>query len=194
MIDRTGGGKLPPFLPVELHGIKRVDDIRTFAIDLAPYNGVWAEFGVAGGDSAKHFMPRMNHVTFHLFDSFQGLPEEWDFNGDINLVGRYAQPFVPQFDDPRVIVHVGMFADTLPKVDMGVLDFVHIDCDIYSATKTVFEHIKVKSGTIILFDEYHGYAEYENHERKAYMEWSERTGNRLQWLAISRKEAVGRVV
>lgn len=185
-----GGVTTAPFLPPELHGVPRVDDIRTFAVSLAK-QGTWAEFGVAGGGSAKHFLQFMERGTFHLFDSFKGLPEEWDFNGDINHIGRYAQPHVPRFDDERVVIHEGMFADTLPKADMGVLDFVHIDCDIYSATRTVFENIQVRTGTIILFDEYHGYAEYMNHERKAFMEWSE--GRDIEWLATSRKEAVGRI-
>jgi hypothetical protein len=186
-----GGVTTAPFLPPELHGVKRVDDIRTFAAGLAR-QGTWAEFGVAGGGSAKHFMLHMGDSCLHLFDSFKGLPEEWDFNGDINHIGRYAQPHVPYFDDKRVFIHEGMFADTLPIADLPVLDFIHIDCDIYSSTKTVFENIQVRKGTIILFDEYHGYAEYMNHERKAYLEWSERMGQELEWLAVSRKEAVGR--
>jgi hypothetical protein len=54
--------------------------------------------------------------------------------------------------------------------------------------------LKVSRGTIILFDEYHGYANYRDHERKAYLEWSEKTGNRLEWLAYNRSEALGRVL
>ena len=82
-----------------------------------------------------------------------------------------------------------MFADTLPKAQLGVLDFVHIDCDIYSSTKTVFEHIEVRDGTIILFDEYWGYEDYRNHERKAFME----TGYNIEWEGKCRSQAVGRI-
>jgi len=180
--------------PEELSYIPHEDDIRTFAAQLAQA-GTWAEFGVAGGGSARHFIHLMpDNTEIHLFDSFKGLPEEWDFNGDINKIGKFAQDKTPTFNDIRVHIHEGWFADTLPTAELGVLDFVHIDCDIYSATKTVFDYIQVKQGTIILFDEYHGYTDYKNHERKAYMEWSERTGHQLEWLAISRKEAVGRIV
>ena len=178
--------------PEELADVPVIDDLRSYAGSIAP-PGTWAEFGVAGGGTAKHFLKFMGNGTFHLFDSFKGLPEEWDFNGDINHVGRYAQPFVPKFDDPRVVIHEGMFADTLPKANLPVLDFVHIDCDIYSSTKTVFEHIRVRAGTVILFDEYWGYADYMNHERKAYLEWSERTGQELEWLGKQRSQALGRI-
>jgi len=152
----------------------------------------WAEFGVAGGQSATYFLTAATpFTTFHLFDSYLGLPEEWDFNGDINHIGRYAQPHPPRIEDSRVVWHNGMFADTLPVADMGTLDFVHIDCDIYSSTKTVFDHIQVREGTLILFDEYWGYLDYRNHERKAFLEWSERTGYELEWMGKNRSQAAG---
>lgn len=179
-------------IPAELKDVEYHDDLRTRAAQLARA-GTWVEFGVFRGSSARHFIHLMPDDTeIHLFDSFMGLPEEWDFNGDINHIGKFTTDGIaPVFNDIRVHIHKGMFADTLPNVDMGVLDFVHIDCDIYSATKTVFEHIDVSRGTIILFDEYHGYTEYRNHERKAYLEWSERTGHELKWLAKGRTQAMG---
>jgi predicted O-methyltransferase YrrM len=181
----------PRFCPPELLDRPAREDLWTILMTYAP-DGTWAEFGVAGGTSARYWIARMPADTqLHLFDSFNGLPEEWDFNGDINHVGRYAQPSIPVFDDPRVHVHAGMFEDTLPEANLGVLDFVHIDCDIYSSTRTVFDHIQVKEGTIILFDEYWGYADYMNHERKAFLEWSERTGYELEWLAKNRTQAAG---
>jgi len=167
-------------------------NIRKHAAEIAN-GGTWAEFGVAAGNSARKFLHWLpDNTEFHLFDSFEGLPEAWNFNGEINQIGRFAcEP--PVFNDIRVHLHVGMFADTLPVADMGTLDFIHIDCDIYSAAKTVFEHIAVRPGTVILFDEYHGYGCYKDHERKAYLEWSARTGNELEWLAVSRTEALGTI-
>ena len=189
-----GAGQLAPTfnmnLPPELQGLPYLDDIRTYAAELAD-GGTWAEFGVATGGTARHFINLMPDGTeIHLYDSFKGLPEVWDFNGDINFIGKFAVDKIPVFNDVRVHIHEGWFADTLPEMDIGVLDFVHIDCDIYSATKTVFENIEVRPGTIILFDEYQGYTDYRDHERKAYMEWD----NELEWLAVSRSEAVGRVM
>ena len=183
------------YCPPELEDVEYVEFPRTLAPQLARA-GTWAEFGVWGGNSARHFINLLPDDTeLHLFDSFKGLPEDWMFNDELNPVGRFGMQDheIPVFNDIRVHVHKGMFADTLPKADMGVLDFVHVDCDIYSSARTVFEFIEVSRGTIILFDEYHGYEDYRNHERKAYMEWSEKTGNSLEWIAKSRTQALGRV-
>jgi predicted O-methyltransferase YrrM len=54
---------------------------------------------------------------------------------------------------------VGLFEDTLPTwlaQHPDPITFVHIDCDLYSSTKTVLTHIgpRVQAGTIIVFDEY----------------------------------------
>jgi len=181
------------FTPDELRSIQFIADLRIYAAEQVSGKN-WAEFGVASGNSARKFLTVMpEDATLHLFDSYKGLPEEWWFNDDCNYIGKFAQTQIPSFGDGRAVMHNGMFADTLPKVDLGILDFVHIDCDIYSSTKTVFEWIQVRPGTIILFDEYWGYADYKNHERKAYLEWSKRTGNELEWLGKNRSQAVGRI-
>ena len=127
--------------------------------------GIWAEFGVAEGTSARYFLSRLPAATrLLLFDSFEGLPEAWQGMPK----GRFAcEP--PVFDDPNVTIVKGLFADTLP-VDEE-FSFVHIDCDLYASCKTVLERINVRPGTIILFDELWGFPEWENHEYKALKEW-----------------------
>ena len=184
--------------PPELDNIPDVADLAPVVIEHAKA-GTWAEFGVFRGSSARHWLNHMPDGThLHLFDSFEGLPEYWDMIGDGKP--REIQRFlledhqVPKFIGSRVTVHKGWFKDTLPKADMGVLSFVHIDCDLYSSTVTVLEHIEIESGTIIKFDEYHGYPNYKEHERKAYYEWSERTGHKLEWIATSHWGALGVVI
>ena len=182
-------------LPPELEGIEFTHDIRERGLDYAS-GGVWAEFGVFKGNSTRHILHRMpDDTTIHLFDSFEGLPEVWDMGEATRDIIRFKleEHEIPVFNEIRATIHKGWFKDTLPKADMGVLNFVHIDCDLYSSTKTVLEYIEVSPGTIIVFDEYHGYPNYENHERKAYQEWSERTGYELEWLAYGRQGAMGRV-
>ena len=191
VLDKRGGETCPSaLLPPELEGLPYIHNIRKYAAEQASA-GTWAEFGVANGNSARKFLSWMpDNTEIHLYDSFKGLPEKWIFNDDINHIGRFAVDEIPVFNDIRVHIHEGMFADTLPKMDIGVLSFVHIDCDIYSATKTVFDNIEVSRGTIILFDEYHGYRAYKDHERKAYFEWVDK-GNEFEWLAVSRSQAMG---
>lgn len=134
----------------------------------------WAEFGVAQGNSAHFFLRHLpENGKMYMLDSFEGLPEEWNQNP----VGTFACK-VPEFNDPRAIVIKGWFEDTISQVT-DVLDFVHIDSDIYSAAKTVLDNIKVRKGTIILFDELWGWAngtlvenaDWRNSEYKALIEW-----------------------
>jgi len=147
----------------------------------AEVQGNWAEFGVERGDSAhflSNFLPE--NSTFYLFDSWQGLPEEWVLAENyIRASGQPASP-MPSFKDPRLVVVPGWFEDTLPK-DMGPLAFVHIDCDLYSSTKTVLERTnhQIFPGTIMLFDELWGYPNWREHEYKALVEW----GRPFEWLA-----------
>jgi hypothetical protein len=134
----------------------------------------WAEFGVAHGHSAFFFLRQLPETgKMYLLDSFEGLPEEWNQNPK----GTFACE-VPDFNDDRAIVIKGWFEDTISQVT-DTLDFVHIDSDIYSAAKTVLDNIKVRKGTIILFDELWGWTngtlvenpDWRHSEYKALMEW-----------------------
>lgn len=52
------------------------------------------------------------------------------------------------------------------------LGLLHVDCDLYSSTKTVFEHFKsnIRPGTIIVFDELLNFEGFEKHELRALYE------------------------
>src|SRR3990167_2338597 len=65
--------------------------------------------------------------------------------------------------------------------------FIHIDCDLYEATKTVFDILgnNLVPGSVIVFDEYYNYPGYERHEYKAFQEFLQRTGKRAKPLAFN---------
>ena len=50
--------------------------------------------------------------------------------------------------------------------------FAHLDADLYSSTKTVFDALgdRFVDGTVIVFDEYFGYHAWRQHEHKAFGE------------------------
>jgi hypothetical protein len=50
---------------------------------------------------------------------------------------------------------------------------LHIDCDLYSSTQSVFSylHKKIVPGTLIVFDEYFNYPTWERHEYAAFQEY-----------------------
>lgn len=141
--------------------------------------GLCCEFGVYKGGSLAFFCD-ITDRTFHGFDSFRGLSEDWlDFKaGHLDLGGRPEKfPFPPD----RVVIHEGLFEETIPKFlgeYVGPIVFAHIDCDLYSSTVTVLRHIKprLQKKSILVFDEY---VTGVDDERKALLE----SGISFQYLS-----------
>jgi len=66
----------------------------------------------------------------------------------------------------------------------------HIDCDLYSSTKTVFDWLKprIRAGTIV-FDEYFNYPNWHQHEFKAFKEFVEECHVKYEYLGYARIQA-----
>ena len=73
--------------------------------------------------------------------------------------------------------------------------FIHLDCDLYSASKTVLSLLapRLKSGTIILFDEYFNYPNWEHHEFKAFREIVAEHGIKYSYLGFARQQVAVRI-
>jgi hypothetical protein len=134
---------------------------------LTPAEGLILEFGVATGGTIRHLAKLFPSRTIYGFDSFDGLPEAW---GDYRA-GHFAcaVPDVPS----NVDLVVGLFAETLPAFlasHPGRAALVHLDCDLYSSTRTVLDLLspRIVSGTVIVLDEYWI---VEQHERRAFDEF-----------------------
>lgn len=114
----------------------------------------------------------------YAFDSFIGLPEDWV--GTPCSKGTFSTGKKPP-DINNVNFVVGWFEETLPefvrthKAEPACL--IHIDCDLYSSTKTVLGSVGefITSGTVIVFNEWIYNHDYRcnDHEQKAFLEWSE---------------------
>lgn len=161
-----------------------------YAVRHTKVQGSILEFGVAGGDSINVLGKALPDRAVHGFDSFEGLPEDWA--GTVKEKGRYSQggklPPVPS----NVQLHKGWFDQTIPVFlaqNKEPVSFLHIDCDIYSSTKTVLELLgsRIQPGTTIVFDEYYNYHGWKLHEYKAFQEWIAATGRRYKYLAFSTK-------
>ncbi len=147
--------------------------LHRHAIEQAKLNGLFLEFGVKKGETLRE-IAKMTHSTVHGFDSFQGLPEDW--TGTQLAKGRFSKqgklPKVPG----NVMLHPGWFAESLPGFTERYRDpiaYMHIDCDIYSSTKTVLNLLagQIVPGTVIVFDEYFNYPNWRQHEYKAFQEF-----------------------
>lgn len=143
------------------------------SLDFVKLDGHYLEFGVAGAITTNIIAEKISPKTLYGFDSFEGLPENSGIPGGEWVKGAYRQAVIPQVKDNVTLV-TGLFADTLPEFSKQIdtTAYLHIDCDLYSSTKTIFDTIghTLKPGTIIVFDEFHAV----DHEPKAFVEWLEK--------------------
>lgn len=158
-------------VPPELLAALIIHDIVGFALNACCLDGLYMEFGVFNGKSLRQIRLHLRaDIALYGFDSFEGLPEPW--NGF--KAGAFATPFRCKLLNTEIIE--GWFSDTLPEFvrqHPEPVAFMHIDCDLYSSTKTVLDAFarQIVPGTIILFDELFGFAGYEVHEYRALKEF-----------------------
>ncbi len=123
-----------------------------------------AELGVFRGGSARLLAKLFNKYSptkkILLFDTFQGLPTS-DKNQDIFQKGgisitSYEEVQKYLQDCPNIVIHKGLFSETLPKIQNQHFCFVHVDADLYSSILECcdFFYPKMTKGGIILFDDY----------------------------------------
>ena len=155
-----------------------------YALDQISTGGLHLEFGVGRGKSMRWIAAAVDG-TVHGFDSFEGIQEHW--NG--NPIGAFAQKRMPKVPD-NVEFHVGYFDATLPDfLDRHTepLAFLHVDCDLYSSTVTIFDALgeRLQPGAIVLFDEYYNFHRWQQHEFKAFQEFVQKSGVEYEYVAYS---------
>jgi hypothetical protein len=160
--------------------------------------GLCLEFGVYKAESLNYFSSKLKDRIWYGFDSFIGLQEDWKggfFEKNyFNLNGE-----IPKVNENVKIIK-GWFKDSLPvflKNNNEKISFMHIDCDTYESTKDIFDNIKFNrfvNNSIILFDEYLGYINWENHEFKAWQEYVKKNKINYKYIAFGDKQAVIKII
>jgi predicted O-methyltransferase YrrM len=155
-----------------------------YALEQIEKDGLTLEFGVGRGKSMRWIAPNISGEV-HGFDSFEGIQEHW--NG--NPIGAFAQKRMPKVPD-NVEFHVGYFDATLPGFLEKYQDpvaFLHVDCDLYSSTVTIFEALgdRLQPGAIVLFDEYYNFHRWQQHEFRAFQEFVKNTSVKYEYIAFS---------
>ena len=102
---------------------------------------------------------------------------------------KLAQKKLPKVPD-NVQFEIGLFDQTIPEFLASHADpvaFLHVDCDLYSSTVTIFDAFgpRLQTGAIILFDEYYNFPRWQQHEYKAFQEYVTRSGMRYEYIAYS---------
>lgn len=159
---------------IPLHLAKTHYELRRDAVLAAPEDGLFLEFGVWQGNWLRE-MAALRETPFFGFDSFTGLPEPWSMYGGaghFDVGGRL--PDVPG----NVELVKGWFHDTLPAFLANhpePVSFVHLDCDIYSSSKTVLDAIgeRCRDGTEIVLDDFMLEPGWEREEHRAFFEFIE---------------------
>lgn len=157
-------------------------DIRKYAISKGINNSknrndLFLEFGVFRGESINIFSKilKIKNLEIYGFDSFEGLEEDWNMN-EYNPTGTFSlnkkKPNVPH----NANLIQGKVQDTLDeflnKNKEKKIIFSHMDMDTYTPTKFTLLKIKpfLTKGSILLFDQFYGYPNWQNHEFKAFKE------------------------
>jgi Macrocin-O-methyltransferase (TylF) len=175
-------------------GLDTPKDLLTFAVSLVTLPGLVLEFGVNAGGTIRHLAKLMPDRKLHGFDSFEGLPEAWSGNnlpgGAFSRSGKL--PSVPS----NVTLHKGWFNDTLPgfvAAHKDAVAFLHVDCDIYSSTKTIFDGLapQIVPGTVIVFDEFFNYPNWQAHEYRAFMEFLTARDLGFRYTAYAYEQVAG---
>lgn len=163
----------------------RISNLK-YALSLVKKEGLFLEFGVYSGSTINIMADMYKNKQIFGFDSFEGLPENW--NGWSLEESFFKTSKLPKVRDNIVLVK-GWFNEVLPgfmEQHREDVAFLHVDCDIYSSAKYVLDSLaqRIKPGTIILFDEYFNYPNWQNHEHKAFMEFIETTGLKYRYVSI----------
>jgi hypothetical protein len=144
--------------------------------------GLICEFGVYGGESINFIADRVKQPVYG-FDSFEGLPEDWmpGFKK-----GKFAVGGLPPVRDNVQLIK-GWFDATVPgwaEAHPGTFSFLHIDCDLYSSTRLVFDVLgdRIVPGTILVFDEYFNFPGWKQGEFKAFQELVVERGLAYEYL------------
>jgi hypothetical protein len=148
------------------------------------------EFGVSSGLSLRVIAYYLGGIVpVFGFDSFEGLPEDWE-NTPCKK-GHFSQDGnVPDIED--TIIYKGWFDATVPQYMTdhpdATIALLHLDADLYSSTKTILEGInsQIVPGTIVVCDEwfYNFSEDYNDHEQRAVLEWITAYGREVEFIDV----------
>lgn len=155
--------------------------------ELSADPGLMLEFGVFRGNSIDFIAGYAPTHAVYGFDSFEGIPERWTSDPE----GMYSTGGVLPDVKPNVRLIRGWFEETLPrflKEHGEKCSFIHIDCDLYSSARTVLSELRerIVPGTVIVFDEYFNYPGWQQHEYRAFQEFTEESGTAYEYIGYCR--------
>ena len=174
------------------------EELWSFVVDrssiLKSREGVVAEFGVWKGNSINFFAKKCPNARLYGFDSFEGLEEDWYGYKHPHLKGHFSLDGNLPTVESNVVLRKGWFEDTVPEFVSEItgtqIHILHMDADTYKPTSYVLDSLAnhIDSGTIIIFDEYFGYPNYQLHEFKAFKEFVEKFNVKYKYIGYTEEQ------
>jgi hypothetical protein len=176
--------------------IQSIPDVKTYPLEFIfekmalkhKPDTLWLEFGVASGRTIN-YISKFTNGTVYGFDSFEGLPEKWRDDFDKGKFSRNGE--FPKVNDNVVLVK-GWFNETLPdfiRTHNKKVSFIHMDADLYSSTKCIFDTLKdyIDTDCVIIFDELLNYPGFDGDtgELKAFYEFITENNVDYEWIGMN---------
>jgi len=145
------------------------------------------EFGVWRATSFRYLIKSFKKG--YGFDTFKGLPEDWDVGSHIEKAGTYSSDGnIPKIKGGEFIV--GKFEDTLPifySERRPIASVINFDADLYSSTICALNFSKsiMDKNTILIFDEFIINENWEQDEFKALNEFCSTNNYTYEVIAVS---------
>lgn len=158
-------------------------EVLRHAVDAARLDGLVLECGVYFGRSLA-LLAQWAGQRCHGFDSFKGKPaqEGTGFDDPASTAG-----VIPQIAGD-VELHAGWFDQTLPPFfaeQAQTVRLLHVDIGDHASALDVLNSAApwLREGSVIVFDDFIGYAGSEQHEFRAFHDFASRHG--LRWEVLS---------
>jgi hypothetical protein len=188
------------FIERELANVQLFEEregLWDFALGRVSVRGLHLELGVWTGYSINYFASKLPEQEFFGFDSFEGLAEDWAgtrlTKGAFDL-GKSL---------PKVMRNVtlipGWFEKTLPLFSTEQVDaisFIHLDADTFESRSFALKALsdKIVAGSILVFDEHHGYPNWQNGEFRAWNDFVKTNNLRFRYIGFSEMAAAVQVL
>ncbi|KLI65206.1 hypothetical protein AAV99_03480 [Aurantiacibacter marinus] len=92
----------------------------------------------------------------------KGIGEDTYYGYLDNLYDRVVTSFKDHnlaVDGTKIVLHKGLFEETLPRAQIGQIALAHIDCDWYDPVRYCLDNVAghMSTGALFLIDDYHDF-------------------------------------
>jgi O-methyltransferase len=136
--------------------VRHLADEHVGMAEVGVYRGGGSYFIAAVADALFQVRPKIC-----VFDTFEGHPDDISDDDDSHWPGKFGDTSFAEVKEylsvfPNVVVHRGRFQDRCSEIAAEQFCFVHVDVDIYSATRDCLDFFsdRLLIGGVMIVDDY----------------------------------------